>query len=221
MSSRSSTVCGEDCAGASALTSSSVIVTLRRWRSSSQSRRTACMTASRRSGSVSRMSSCRTTRLGTLLTAPGWTVAGADGGYGVDRSGGEGVLFDGENEFGGGAERVFAVGHQERSGVAAKAGDGEAIAGGRGDAGDDAERNAFALEQRTLLDVQLDPGVIVVRRQSARRRAARRSLPRCGQRSECGFVLVLQGVGAVRVERAGDAAGCQDSRCRSGSAPPR
>ena len=92
-------------------------------------------------------------------------VAGADGGDGVDRSRGEGVLFDGENELGGGAERVFAVGHQERSGMAAKAGDGEAIAGRRGDAGDDAERDAFALQQRPLLDVQLDPGVVVVGRE--------------------------------------------------------
>ncbi len=92
------------------------------------------------------MSSCRTTRLGTLLTAPGWTLAGADGGDGVDHSRGECVLFNGQNEFGGGAEGVFAVGHQERSGVTAEAGDGEAITSRRGNAGDDAEWNAFALQ---------------------------------------------------------------------------
>ena len=40
---------------------------------------------------------------------------------------------DGEDDLGGGAERVAAVGHQQRAGVAAEAFDGEAIAGGRGD----------------------------------------------------------------------------------------
>ena len=70
---------------------------------------------------------------GDAVDGAGMDVAGADGGYGVDGSGGEGVFFDGENEFGGGAEGVAAVGHQERSGVAAEAGDGEAIACRGGD----------------------------------------------------------------------------------------
>jgi hypothetical protein len=133
MSSSNPTICGEDCAGSVgvdqffldgdlAAASGELLAVAR----------TACMTASRRSGSVSRMSSCSTTRLGTLLTAPGKTVAGADGGDGVDRSRAAfvaSVAFDGEDEFGGGAERVFAVGHQQRSRVAAEAGDGEAVAG--------------------------------------------------------------------------------------------
>ena len=78
-----------------------------------------------------------------------------------------------QDHFGGGAERVAAVGHQQRAGVAAEAFDGEAIAGGRGDGGDDAEWDAFALEQRALLDVQFDPGVVVVRRRGARQASRR------------------------------------------------
>ena len=107
------------------------------------SARKAAMTESRRAGSVSRMSSMRSTREGTELTAPGWTatvpmvatVSDAAGG-GV---GGEGVALDGEDHFGGGAEGVAAVGHEQRAGVAAEAFDGVAVAGGRGDVGDDAE----------------------------------------------------------------------------------
>ncbi len=72
------------------------------------------------------------------------------------------MFLDGEDELGGGAEGVAAVGHEERSGVAAEAGDGEAIACGRGDAGDDAEGYSFALEQGALFDVEFEPGVIVI-----------------------------------------------------------
>ena len=46
--------------------------------------------------------------------------------------------------------------------VAADAFDGEGVAGGRGDGVDDAKRNAFALEQWPLLDVEFDPGVVVI-----------------------------------------------------------
>ena len=80
---------------------------------------------------------------GNAVDRAGIDVAGADGGDGVDRAGGEGVFFDGEDEFGGGAERISTVGHQQRSGVAAEAIDGEAIASGGGDAGDDAERDCL------------------------------------------------------------------------------
>ena len=79
---------------------------------------------------------------GDGVDGAGMDVAGADGGYGVDGAGGEGVAFDGENELGGGAEGVAAVGHQECSGVASEACDGEAVARGGGDAGDDAEGDA-------------------------------------------------------------------------------
>ncbi len=66
----------------------------------------------------------------------------ADGGDGIDAAralfaglgvGGEGVALDGEDDFGGGAEGVAAVGHEQRAGVAAEAFDGEAVAGGGGD----------------------------------------------------------------------------------------
>ena len=73
----------------------------------------------------------------------------------------------------GGAEGVAAVGHQQRAGVAADAFDGEVIAGGRGDGGDDADGKAFALEQRALLDVEFDPGMVVSPAAGARWRAGR------------------------------------------------
>ena len=92
---------------------------------------------------------------------------GGDGVYAVPEAGvgGEGVAFDGEDEFGGGAEGVAAVGHEERAGVAAEAGDLVAVAGGGGDVGDDAEWDAVAFEQGALFDVELDPGVVVVGRE--------------------------------------------------------
>ena len=101
---------------------------------------------------------------GNRVNGAGMDVAGAYGGYGVDGFCCQRVAFDGEDEFGGGTKGVAAIGHKERSGVTAQTCDGEAIAGGSGDAGDDANRDLFALEEWPLLDVQLDPGVIVVGR---------------------------------------------------------
>ena len=142
-------------------------------------------------------------------------VASADCGYGVDRARGEGVLFDRQNELGGGTESIFAVGHQERSGVAAEARDGEAIAGRGGDAGDDADGNAFAFEQRALLDVQLDPGVVAVRRKA---HGSELSCETCcdANGAQRNFVLVLQRVGAVWVERAGQQTAAQTADAEAG-----
>ena len=120
---------------------------------------------SRRAASVSRMSSLRVTREGTELMAPGWTAQVPTVATVSMASGGEGVVFDGEDEFGGGAEGVAAVGHEEGAGVAAEAGDGVAVAGGGGDVGDDADGDVFAFEERALLDVELYPGVVVVGRE--------------------------------------------------------
>ena len=50
---------------------------------------------------------------GDGVDVAGEDVALADGGYGVDGSGGEGGGFNGENDFGGGGEGVSAVGHEE------------------------------------------------------------------------------------------------------------
>ena len=83
---------------------------------------------------------------GHAVDRAGVDIAGSDGGYGVDGSCGEGVSFDRENEFGGGTEGVFAIRHQERSGVASETSDGETVAGRGGDAGDDPDGDAFALE---------------------------------------------------------------------------
>ena len=85
-----------------------------------------------------------------------------DTGGGGGSVGGEGVFFDGEDEFGGGAEGVAAVGHEEGTGVAADAFYGVAVAGGGGDVGDDADGDVGAFEKGALFDVELEPGVVVV-----------------------------------------------------------
>src|SRR6202030_2223597 len=132
---------------------------------------------------------------GDAVDGAGVDRARADCGYGVDRSCGERAFLDGENEFGGGTEGVFAVWHQKRSGVAAKAGDGEAIARRGGDAGDYADGNALTLERGALLDVQLDPGVVLVRRKA---HGGERPCETCcsANGTKRNFVLILQGVGA-------------------------
>ena len=89
----------------------------------------------------------------------GYRVRGARGGVGV-----EGVTLDGEDEFGGGAEGVAAVGHEEGPGVAAEACDFVAVAGGCCYVGDDADGDAFAFEEGALFDVEFYPGVVVVGR---------------------------------------------------------
>ncbi len=160
------TMCGEQMAGASALTSASVMRTRGARAMASQSRRTDLHDGFAADGIGVANVDLQGDAAGDAVDRAGIDVAGADGGDGVDGSGGERMFFEGEDDFGGGAESVAAVGHEERAGVAADALDGEAIAGGCGDGGDDAEWNAFALEQRALLDVELDPGVIVVGRQA-------------------------------------------------------
>ena len=156
---------------------------------------------------------------GDAVDRAGVDVAGADGGDGVDDAGGEGVLFDREDDFGGGAEGVAAVGHQQRAGVAAEAFDGEAIAGGRGDGGDDAEGDAFAFEQRALLDVELDPGVVVVGREAhaGERAGEAGGGADLGERLVFGAALrAVEGVGAVGVERAGEEAAAEAADAEAG-----
>ena len=110
---------------------------------------------------------------GDAVDGAGVDIAGADGGDGVDDAGGERVFLEGENDLGGGAEGVAAVGHQQRAGVAADALDGEGVSGGRGDGGDNAHGQAFAFEQRSLLDVEFDPGMIASSAAGARWRVGR------------------------------------------------
>ena len=81
-------------------------------------------------------------------------------------------------------------GSSAQDGVAAKAGDGEAIARRGGDVGDEADGNSFAFEQGSLLDVQLDPGVVVVLRKAHGREWSCETC--CGANSaQRDFVLVL------------------------------
>ncbi len=88
----------------------------------------------RRVTSVSRMSRVRLTREGTELMAPGWTAT-------VPTVATESMVWEAalaarvwrsteEDELGGGAEGVAAIGHEEGPGVAAEAGDLVAVAGG-------------------------------------------------------------------------------------------
>ena len=78
---------------------------------------------------------------------------------------------------------------------------------------------AFAFEQRALLDVEFDPGVIVVRRQAhAGERAGEAG---GGADLGEGFVFgaalrAVECVGAVGVETCRRSGGCRCSRCRSG-----
>ena len=78
----------------------------------------------------------------------------ADGGDGVLDIPGE--RFDGEDDLGGGGQRVVAVGHGDGAGVSGGAGDVEVGALGANDAGDDPDRDAGGFEAGALLDVGLD-----------------------------------------------------------------
>jgi hypothetical protein len=93
-------------------------------------------------------------------------MALAHGGAGVHRAGRKRPFFDGEHDLRGGTKGVLAVVHQHASGVASLALHADAQSRGRGDAGDNAHRQTFLLQQRTLLDMQFDKGGIVAIRQA-------------------------------------------------------
>ena len=159
---------------------------------------------------------------------------GADGGYGVDAglAGGFGgalaarVWRSTERMSSAAArEGVAAVGHEEGAGVAAEAGDLVAVAGGGGDVGDDAEgMDAFAFEQRALLDVEFDPGVVVVGREGD----GGEGRGEAGGGADCWRVRLARGFGVGFGEAVGEVVGgggvrgrCRGggsrcSRCRSG-----
>ena len=135
-------------------------------------------------------------------------------------AGGEGVFFDGEDDFGGGAEGVLAVRHEESAGVAAEAGDREAVAGGRGDAGDDADRGCLRARAGGLARCGARP-----RRGSAWGEA--HGGERAGEaggsadvgEGACGFgglVGFVEGVGAGGVECAGEQAGAEAADAEAG-----
>ena len=214
-----STMCGEQMAGSSALTSDSAMRTSRRARMASTSRRDGLHDALAAGGVGVADVELQGDAAGHAVDRAGIDVAGADGGDGVDDAGGERVLLDGEDDLGGGAEGVAAVGHEQRAGVAAETFDGEAVAGGRGDGGDDAEGKAFALEQRTLLDVQLNPGMVAAAGQAhAGERAGEAG---GGADLGEGFVFVaalraVEGVGAVGVEGAGEQPAAETADAEAG-----
>src|SRR5262249_22607830 len=82
----------------------------------------------------------------------------SDCAYGVNGAGRPGGGFDGQGDLSGGEKGVFARGHQHSACMAAFAFDPYLQSRRRGDCGDDADWNAPLLEQRPLLDVQLDEG---------------------------------------------------------------
>ena len=155
---------------------------------------------------------------GDAVDRAGKDLADADGADGIDRSGALSGGFHRQRDLGGGQKGIAAIGHEHRAGVAAFAFDLESQGGGRGDCGDDAERDAGAFEQRALLDVQFDEGVIVIAGQRDRRPAGRRSRPRCGPRR--GWRHHRRGARRrARRRECRPASGCRDSRCRSAWVP--
>ena len=145
---------------------------------------------------------------GHAVHSPRMDVAGPDGGDGIDHSSGERVLFHRENQLGGCAQRIAAVGHQQRSGMPAEASNREPVARRRCDAGDDTDRQPFAFEQRSLLDVQFYPGVIVVRREhcGSQRTSECRCRANLGQ-GACSIGRLIgfaQRVGTHRIESTGE-----------------
>ena len=87
---------------------------------------------------------------GNAVDGAGKDFADADGSHGVDGAGGLRGSFERENQFGSRGERIFAAGHQLAAGVAAFAFDNDAHAGGRGDVRDEADVDAFLLEDGAL-----------------------------------------------------------------------
>ena len=86
----------------------------------------------------------------------GKDFADADGAHGVDCAGRFGRGFEREDQLGGRGQRILAARHQLAAGVSAFAFNHDALAGRRGDVRHQADVDAFLLEQRALLDVQLD-----------------------------------------------------------------
>ena len=89
-------MCGEQMAGGSALTSSSVMRTSRRSAIASTSRRTRLHDAFAAGRIGVADVDLQSDAAGNAVDRAGIDVAGADGGDGVDRAGGERVLFDGQ-----------------------------------------------------------------------------------------------------------------------------
>ena len=103
--------------------------------------------------------------------------------------------------------------------MAAEAFDGEAVAGGRGNRGDDADGDLLAFEQRPLLDVQLDPGVVVAGGKAGGGERAGEA----GGGADLGeglfFMAALcavEGVGGGGVEDAGDEARAEAADAEAG-----
>ena len=189
--------------------------TPRRSATSSQAVFSLSITVSRRAASMSRMSVSRRTREGMLLTAPGKTSHTPDCSHGVDGAGGLGCGLKRQHQLGGCGERVLAAGHQLAAGVAAFAFNEDAHAGRCGDVGDETEIDAFLLEQRALLDVQLDELVKSTAGQGNRFERTAEAGVRA-QFFEAASFLVAQGERLRRRKHAGHHAAAQAADAEAG-----
>ena len=155
---------------------------------------------------------------GMLLTAPGWTWQTPVVATVSSRPLRPRCLLDGQHDLGRGAQGIFPVRHEHRSGMAAFAFEPNAQGRRRGDGRDGPDRNAFPLQERALLDVQFDEGGVVIPSAAARRPGRRRSRPaRANLVERCPVLSSRRG--CRRSQRAAQRAGCRRSRCRSASAP--
>ena len=133
-------------------------------------------------------------------------------------------------------------GHEHRPGMAALAVEGHPVAARARDVLDDADRNIRRLEDRALLDVQLDEGMVIARRAAEQTRAARNNRLRpvsssserpSRSRSACAFATEMDpamsrlprqpepnrvGSSAVNITTSSERLGLNPARLRAASA---
>src|SRR6202521_5060707 len=98
---------------------------------------------------------------GNTVDGAGKHFANADRRYRVDGSAGSRGILDGQNQFGGGAERVAPVWHQNSARMPAGTLDGDTKTRRRCNAGHNSQRDSLSLEPRALLDVQFDESAVI------------------------------------------------------------
>ena len=135
---------------------------------------------------MSRMSISSVTWLGMLLIAPGWTRQTPVVRDGVRAAGRLRRGLDGQHDLRRGTQGILPVGHQHRAGVAALALELHPQRRRGRDRRHDADRHVLALEDRPLLDVQLDEGGVVIGRQPHVGRGRRESRPLGARRRASG-----------------------------------
>ena len=117
-----------------------------------------------------------------------------------DVSGACGTL-DREDQLCCSAQGIAAIRHQQRTRVSTEAFNGEAITRRRSDVRDYADVHAVPLQQRSLLDMQLGPAMVVTARQRnvVQRAGVARAFTSIVKRN---LILSLHSIGEIGVERA-------------------